>query len=59
MFSRITKDVTFYLKREEWKFALNEDNFKYKPGFVLDRYQKKWVSRIFVVLSIGFLNDEF
>ncbi|WP_348736119.1 hypothetical protein [Spiroplasma endosymbiont of Ammophila pubescens] len=68
MFSRLTKDITFYLKREEWKFALNEDNFKYKPRFVLDRYQKKigtenfrnfkyWIFKRWILKNFAYTQD--
>ncbi|WHQ37397.1 hypothetical protein E7Y35_06055 [Spiroplasma sp. SV19] len=68
MFSRMTRDITFYLKREEWKFALNEDNFKYKPRFVLDRYQKKmgdenfrnfkyWIFKRWILKNFAYTQD--
>ncbi|WP_368487206.1 hypothetical protein [Spiroplasma sp. DGKH1] len=40
MFTRFTKDLLFYYKREEWKYVLNEDNLKYKPKFLIYRYEK-------------------
>ncbi|AGM25342.1 hypothetical protein [Spiroplasma chrysopicola] len=41
MFARFTKDLLFYYKREEWKYQLNEDNVRFKPRFILYRYERK------------------
>lgn len=41
MFFRLTSDLSYYLKREELKYKLNEDNIYFKSKWKINKFAKK------------------